>query len=39
MASGLYIGYITLKIFACGGHVLGYGFAGDPIDLVKQLIS
>ena len=32
MASELYQGYKTLKIFACG-------FAGDAIDRVNQLIS
>ena len=38
MASGLYLGYKTFKIFACGGRVPGYGFAGDAIDRVNQLI-
>ena len=38
MASGLYLEYKTLKIFACGGLVPGYGFAGDAIDRVNQLI-
>ena len=39
MASGFYLGYKTFKIFACSGRVLDYGFAGDAIDRVKQLIS
>ena len=26
-------------MLACGGRVLGYGFAGDAIDCVNQLIS
>ena len=36
MVSGLYLGYKTLKIFACGGRVPGYGFAGDAIDRVNH---
>ena len=39
LASGLYLGHKTLQIFACGGHVAGYGFAGDAIDRVYQLIK
>ena len=38
MASGLYLGYKTFEIFACGGRVPGYGFAGDAIDRVNQMI-
>ena len=39
MTSGLYLGYKTFEVFACGGRVIGYGFAGDAIDSVNQLIS
>ena len=39
MASGLYLGYKTFKMFNCGGHVPDYGFAGDAINRVNQLIS
>ena len=38
MASGLYLGYKTFQIFACGGLIPGYGFAGDAIDCVNELI-
>ena len=39
MASGLYLKYKALKIFACGGRVPGCSFAGNAIDRVNQFIS